>query len=81
MTEMCRHISEAVQPNGRWPSWAGGFLFLIVAGLVGLRRLLSCLQQGDVEGHIQSLVASFVLILMAIQFIAYGLLADAVASN
>jgi Glycosyl transferase family 2 len=58
-----------------------GLLFLIAGALVGLIPIVAWIQQGNTEGHIQSLIASFVLILMGIQFVAFGLLADAVAAN
>ncbi len=58
-----------------------GLLFLIAGALVGLIPIAAWIQQGNTEGHIQSLIASFVLILMGIQFVAFGLLADAVAAN
>ena len=58
-----------------------GLLFLILGGLIGLIPIVAWIQQGDTEGHIQSLIASFVLILMGIQFAVFGLLADAVAAN
>jgi hypothetical protein len=58
-----------------------GLLFLILGALVGLIPILAWIQQGNTEGHIQSLIASFVLILMGIQFVVFGLLADAVAAN
>lgn len=58
-----------------------GLLFLFVGGLIGLIPLVSWIQQGDTAGHLQSLIASFVLVVMGIQFIVFGLLADAVAAN
>jgi hypothetical protein len=58
-----------------------GLLFLIAGGLFGLIPLVSWIQQGDTSGHIQSLIASIVLILMGIQFAVFALLADAVAAN
>lgn len=58
-----------------------GLLFLIVGGLIGLIPLVSWIQQGDTSGHLQSLIAAVVLILMGIQFAVFGLLADAVSAN
>jgi hypothetical protein len=58
-----------------------GVMFLIVGGLLGLIPLVSWIEQGNTEGHLQSLIASIVLILMGIQFSIFGLLADAVAAN
>jgi len=58
-----------------------GLLFLILGALVGLIPIVAWIQQGNTEGHIQSLIASFVLILMGIQFAVFGLLADAVSAN
>lgn len=58
-----------------------GVVFLVAGGLVGLIPVVSWIQQGNTEGHLQSLVASIVLILMGIQFAIFGLLADAVSAN
>jgi hypothetical protein len=58
-----------------------GALFILAGLFVGLIPLLGWIQQGDTAGHVQSLIASVVLIVMGIQFGVFGLLADAVASN
>jgi hypothetical protein len=58
-----------------------GVLFLLAGGLVGLVPLVNWIQQGNTEGHLQSLVASIVLLLMGVQFAIFGLIADAVSAN
>ena len=58
-----------------------GALFLLAGVFVGLIPILRWISQGDTAGHVQSLIASVVLIVMGIQFGVFGLLADAVASN
>jgi hypothetical protein len=58
-----------------------GALFLVGGLFVGAIPVLGWISQGDTAGHIQSLIASVVLIVMGIQFAVFGLLADAVASN
>jgi hypothetical protein len=58
-----------------------GALFLIAGVFVGLIPLLGWIKQGDTAGHIQSLIVAVVLFVMGIQFVVFGLLADAVAAN
>jgi glycosyltransferase involved in cell wall biosynthesis len=58
-----------------------GVVFFMLGGLVGLIPLVNWIQQGNTEGHLQSLIASIVLILMGIQFAIFGLIADAVSAN
>lgn len=58
-----------------------GVLFLVAGGLVGLLPLVAWIEQGNTEGHLQSLIASIVLILMGIQFAIFGLIADTISAN
>lgn len=60
----------------------GGGLFLLVVGLlIGLIPLVSYIRQGNTAGHLQSLIVSTVLVLMGLQLIVFGLLADTVSAN
>lgn len=58
-----------------------GLLFLIGAGAVGLIPTVNWIQQGNTEGHLQSLIVSAVLALVGLQLLVLGLLADALSSN
>ncbi|HEY7025898.1 MAG TPA: glycosyltransferase family 2 protein [Candidatus Limnocylindrales bacterium] len=58
-----------------------GAAFMLAGVFVGLIPVLGWIAQGDTAGHVQSLIASVVLIVMGIQFGVFGLLADAVAAN
>lgn len=58
-----------------------GLLVLLLGALVGLIPLAGYISQGNTEGHLQSLIVSTVLILMGLQLLVFGLLADTVSSN
>lgn len=58
-----------------------GLIFLALGGLVGLIPIVNWIQQGNTEGHLQSLIAAAVLGLVGLQFLVLGLLADTVAAN
>lgn len=58
-----------------------GVFFLVAGGLVGLIPIVNYLQQGSTSGHLQSLITSGILVLMGLQMIVFGLLADTVAAN
>lgn len=58
-----------------------GLLLLVVGGLIGLIPIVNYLRQGDTSGHLQSLITSGILVLMGLQMIVFGLLADTVAAN
>jgi Glycosyl transferase family 2 len=58
-----------------------GLALLVLSALIGMIPLLSWIQQGNTEGHLQSLVASAVLALVGLQLLVLGLLADALSAN
>ncbi len=58
-----------------------GVAFLIAGGLVALIPITGWISRGTTEGHLQSMIASIVLLLMGLQFVVFGLLADAVSAN
>jgi glycosyl transferase family 2 len=58
-----------------------GVLFIVVAAALGLIPLVAWIQQGNTEGHIQSLVAAVALALVGLQLLVLGLLADAVSTT
>ena len=58
-----------------------GLVFLTLAALVGLIPVVNWVQQGNTQGHLQSLVAAGVLALVGLQFVVLGLLADTIAAN
>ncbi|HUG49308.1 MAG TPA: glycosyltransferase family 2 protein, partial [Candidatus Limnocylindria bacterium] len=58
-----------------------GLLLVVAGGLVGLIPIINWLQQGNTEGHLQSLIASVVLLLMGLQLLVLALLADVVSAN
>jgi hypothetical protein len=58
-----------------------GIAFLIAGGLVALIPITGWIEKGSTEGHLQSMIASIVLLLMGLQFVVFGLLADAVSAN
>lgn len=57
-----------------------GVLFILVAAALSLIPLVAWIQQGNTEGHIQSLVAAVALALVGLQLLVLGLLADAVST-
>ena len=58
-----------------------GAVFILIGVAVGLIPVVNWIQQGNTEGHLQSLVASAVFALVGLQLLVLGLLADALSSN
>ena len=59
----------------------GGLVLLLLGAIVGLIPLTSYISQGNTAGHLQSLLVSTGLVLMGLQLIVFGLLADLVSAN
>ncbi|MBW3632360.1 MAG: glycosyltransferase family 2 protein [Chloroflexi bacterium] len=57
-----------------------GLAFVIGAGVLGLIPLVNWIQQGNTEGHLQSLIAAVALALVGLQLLVLALLADAVST-
>lgn len=58
-----------------------GALFLLLGVVIGLIPVINWIQQGNTEGHLQSLIGAAVLSLVGLQLLVLGLLADALSTN
>lgn len=58
-----------------------GFALLLLGVLIGSITLTGYIRQGSTVGHVQSLIASTVFVLMGLQLIVFGLLADTVSAS
>ncbi len=58
-----------------------GLALLLLGAIIGLIPLTSYISQGNTAGHLQSLLVSTGLVLMGLQLIVFGLLADLVSAN
>ncbi len=58
-----------------------GLVVVALGLLIGLIPLTSYISQGNTEGHLQSLIVSTVLVIMGLQLVVFGVLADMVSSN
>jgi hypothetical protein len=58
-----------------------GIAFWVAGGLMALIPITGWIERGSIDGHLQSMIASIVLFLMGLQFVVFGLLADAVSAN